>query len=84
MFWLWGKIHLYLLNTKKHSASLNDMKEKDVFMPRGFTSLNVRLVLKTPSTFRNLTVACILAQDSQLGAVMGSGTRYAANHAFLS
>lgn len=75
MFWLWGKMHLYLLNTKKHSASLNDMKEKDVFMPQGFASLNVRLVLKTPSTFRSLTVACVLAQGfTPWGSIMSWGT----------
>lgn len=33
MLWLCGKIQLYLLNTKKHSANLNDVEEVDVFMP---------------------------------------------------
>lgn len=38
-----SKIHCYLLSTKKHSASLNDVKENDVFRPQGLTSPNIRL-----------------------------------------
>lgn len=63
MFSLCSKTHLYLLSTKKHSTSLNDVKENDVFMPQGLISLNVRLVLKTPSTLKSVTVVSIFDKE---------------------
>lgn len=37
-----SKIRCYLLSIRKDSASLNDVKENDVFRPQGLASRNIR------------------------------------------
>lgn len=62
----YSKIHCYLLSTKKDSASLNDVKENDVFRPQGLTSPNTRFRWKTPSKLKKSP--SFLHRDSHLQA----------------